>query len=254
MQYLLNTWANYWRSYTVDRSPTTKFIIFAHSRSGSHLFVDLMNCHPDVKCVTEHQLFYKRRGIRSPYRYIDGVSKSVPTAAFGGKINVRQLGRQVNNVVDTVARLHGADWKFIILQRENILDQTISAQVATERRQFHDTSQPTIEQMRITVDLIRLRKKLANKAAINHSVTELLSPYFPLTIVYERDLIGAEVQQTTADRVFAFLGIESVPVQTKYVKTGVYALSDYITNYDEMVQSLQGTEFACFLPGKQKQR
>jgi hypothetical protein len=87
-------WLCYLRSTTTAKSPETRFIYFAHSRSGSHLFADLLNTHPDVTCVTEHALFLTRKGMRNPYRYIDGVSKDFGSRVFGGKINLGQFEQQ----------------------------------------------------------------------------------------------------------------------------------------------------------------
>lgn len=245
---ILYEWLCYLRSTTTAKSPEIRFVFFAHSRSGSHLFADLLNTHPDVTCVTEHELFLKRKGTRNPYRFIDGVSKRFDSQVFGGKINTGQLERQHVAAGSVIERLAANQWKFIILERKNVLEQVISVQVACQRQRFHDTQVPLPEEMQITLDLPALHRKMQRKIKNNELTQSLLSPYHPLTVTYEDDLLGSAAQQRTADRVFAFLGIESVPVQTKYTKTGVYALADYITNYDELVASLQGTPYAHFLP------
>lgn len=238
---------NYLRASLFRKTSQIRFIYFAHSRSGSHLFADLIGAHPDVTCLTEQDLFLRRRAVRRPVAYIDGVSKRFrQSPVFGGKINVRQLNRQNESIHTVVAQLAASNWKFILLKRENTLKQTVSALLAKQRKQYHDTVLPAHKPMQITLDLPLLHQMLRHKTAANQLAHDLLAPYDPLTISYETDLVGAANQQRTANRVFEFLGIEAVPVNTKFVKTGVYALSDYIMNYDEMVQSLDGTEFAQF--------
>jgi len=240
-------WSSYWRSLSQRRAPSTRFIFFAHARSGSHLFADLISTHPDVECVTEQYLFKRRRGIRAPYYYVDGISKRTASPVFGGKINIRHLDRQARSNEKTIAKFFAKHWKFIILQRENVLRQVISSQVAKQRKRYRDTERPTLSEMQITLDIPKLYQLLANKVALNERVAQLLAPYETLTVIYEKDLVGSEAQQRMADRVFRFLDLDSVPVKTRYAKSGVYALSDYITNYDELVASLQNTAYAQYL-------
>lgn len=244
----LYEWSNYVRSLTQSQAPLTRFIYWAHSRSGSHLFADLLNSHPDIHCVTEQALFRNSQGIQNSYHFIDGVSKRFHTEVFGGKISMRQLDRQINNTERTIAELDAAGWKFIVLSRRNLLNQAISVQIAQLRRRHHDTEQPALAQMKIELNLPELHRKLANKAALNERITKLLEPYTTLQVDYEDDLIGDAAQQQTAERVFDFLAIAPVKVHTQYVKTGVFALSDYIINYDELVASLENTPYARYLP------
>jgi hypothetical protein len=244
----IRIWQAYWRSFANNRPPQTRFVYFAHSRSGSHLFADLVGAHPLVECVTEHALLWGYGGIVATYRYIDGVSKASAATIFGGKINISQLERQRVPADQVIAELAANGWRFIILERKNTLEQVFSALVAQKRRQYHDISTPSLQDLQITVDLRALHEKLDRKTATNKSTRLQLAPYDPLIITYEDDLIGVEAQQRTADQVFAFLGIESVPVRTRYVKSAVYAPSDYILNYDEVVASLKGTPYVGFLP------
>ena len=248
VRFYTNEWANYIRAQMVRKLPAVRFICFAHSRSGSHLLADLSNSHPKVTFVTEQALFLRRRAIANPIQYLDGVSKRFPQSpVFGGKTSVRQLMRQAGEPKAILADLAAAGWKFMILERENTLHQVISALLAKERQTYHDTVLPSVQQLQIEINLEALHQKLKHKTDLNRLTGGLLASYNPLKFVYEPDLIGTEAQQRTADRIFNWLDLNPVSIQTNYVKTGVYALSDYITNYDEMVESLQGTSYAQFL-------
>jgi len=236
----------YYRSDSQIEAPEIRFLFFAHSRSGSHLFADLLGSHPDITCTTEHDLLLRRKGVRDPFRYIDGISKRFDTKVFGGKVSIRQLDRQDDTSEKVLSKLANDGWQFILLERQNLLEQAISVQIAKNRKRYHDTTLPSIEQMQIEIDLTMLHNKMQKKLKINQRTREVLRPYDPLEVNYEEGLIGPDAQQHTANQVFDFLGVQTYPVKTSYVKTGVYKLSDYITNYDEMVDSLSDTQFAKF--------
>ena len=68
-----------------------------------------------------------------------------------------------------------------------------------------------------------------------------------ITIAYERDLLSAEQHQATADKIFDYLGLASVAVKTKCVRTSSDNLADFIENYEEVVNVISQTKYAKFL-------
>ena len=75
----------------------------------------------------------------------------------------------------------------------------------------------------------------------------MLADFNHLTVEYESDLLDPARHQQTADRVFAYVGLESAPVDTDLSRSVSGALSDRIANYDELASALEGTEFSHFL-------
>ena len=74
---------------------------------------------------------------------------------------------------------------------------------------------------------------------------DLKIPY--ITIVYEEDLLPGDKQQKTMDRIFDYLDLPSVSVRTNLVRTTSDNMSDFIENYEEVVNIISQTKYAEFL-------
>jgi len=239
--------SNYVHSDLKLKTPDKRFVIFAHSRSGSHLLVDLLNSHPDITCLTEHGMLYGFKNIKNTYKHIDGVSRRSKSPVFGGKINIRQIEKNSQPLQEVIKKMTAFDWQVIVLERKNLLEQVCSVQIAKKRRQYHDETAPTLDQLRLNIDIPLLHQRLKSKEALNHQVRELTTPYKPLYIYYEEDLIGVQNQQNAANRIFESLLLPKHKVNTKFVKTNSYQLADLIINYKEMVDSIKGGPYEKFL-------
>jgi hypothetical protein len=69
--------------------------------------------------------------------------------------------------------------------------------------------------------------------------------YLPL--LYEEHLLKPTHHQQTLNRVFDYLGVESIPVKTRFQKTTAPQISDFIENYDEIESLVAQTDYARFL-------
>ena len=69
-------------------------------------------------------------------------------------------------------------------------------------------------------------------------------PY--LEIIYEENLLTTNQHQPTADKIFTYLNLPSVPVKTSLQKTP-YKISEVIENYEEIAAILKQTQYAKFL-------
>lgn len=74
---------------------------------------------------------------------------------------------------------------------------------------------------------------------------DLKIPY--ITIVYEEDLLPGDKQQKTMDIIFDYLDLPSVSVRTNLVRTTSDNMSDFIENYEEVVNIISQTKYAEFL-------
>ena len=86
------TYLGYWLSK--KHVPQKRFVILTQWRSGSELLIDLLNCHPDIRCDSE--LFKEFVRLRTPkvlfpHWYLDGKSARAGTKAYGCKIMSNQL-------------------------------------------------------------------------------------------------------------------------------------------------------------------
>lgn len=225
--------------------PATKFVIFAQARTGSTLLGDLLRSHPKIYC--DGELFQDGK-LLYPYRYIIGrvAKRTQPVYGFQLKICQFVLIQRVDAPA-FLSRLHQEGWKIIYLQRRNILRQAISELVARSRNKWEDRSENPLKNKKVMIDsqqllgLIEWRENMLIKE--QQALTG--APYLPL--VYENDLLGSDKHQQTLNKVFDYLDVESMPVQTRFHRTTTNQLSDFIRNYHEVERLIAQTAYDRFL-------
>ena len=65
--------------------------------------------------------------------------------------------------------------------------------------------------------------------------------------MYNGDLSQAKNHQPTADKVFAYLGLERRQVQTPLIRTSSDHLADQLQNYEAINKALIYTKYAHYL-------
>lgn len=229
-----------------------KFIIFSQVRTGSHLLTDLLNCHPDIFCAGE--IFHHdavRAKLFFPMLYIKGRIVRFEKRFHGFQSKPYQIKRQHSDQKESLTIFHKNGWKIIHLQRRNILRQQVSGMLAQQRQQWNTTKENPFVKSKFIIDSKKLIKEIQQGENSTLQDKEMLAtlPYY-LEVIYEDDLLNSEQHQKTADRVFEYLGIDSVPVKAKLIKASTDRLSDSIENYDEIVSSISKTKYAKFLDEK----
>lgn len=241
------TWKAYFTAFSPKPLPAKRFILLTMARSGSHLLIDLLNSHPDIHCITEHEMFYQRDRIRWPYHFLTGVSKLNASPVFGAKMSMGQIERVTRDPYGFLEHCDSHQWKFISLIRNNVVTQTISSQIALKRSIYHDENVPQLKDIQVEIDIPKLLKQLEKKSSHKENIRRIFSSFPNLSLSYETDLENSDAHQNTADRVFTFLGLESVPIQTRFVKTNRWKLSEVILNYKQVCQTLQGTPYEKYM-------
>src|SRR4051794_23968029 len=124
-------------------APDIRFVVVSPMRAGSELLVSLLNSHPRIVC--ESEILRTRHPRLSPERYVDARSvmarvRHRRTLAFGFKLQAADLetmamptdesGRvDAGNTADARAvadELAARGWRFIALERRNLLHQAMS--------------------------------------------------------------------------------------------------------------------------------
>jgi hypothetical protein len=103
------------------------------------------------------------------------------------------------------------------------------------------------ESARFDVPIDQLLTRVARIEQEMRSEETLLGALPLLRLTYEDDLLREGTRQPALDRVFAFLGLPSAPVSTRYVRLSTDSLSASIRNHDEVRQALAGTRSERFL-------
>lgn len=237
---------SYVRASLPGRRPEVRFVLVAYGRTGSHLLVDLLNAHPAIEARTERGTLHGRRGVRRPALLLEGLSRAGGRSVFGCKVSPRHLQRQHPPPEDVMRALHERGWRFVALTRRNVFRAAISSQLALQQHRYHDRREMQAHPPDAVLAVPRLVTQMEKNLATNELVASLLAPYPHLALVYEDDLLDRAHHQRTADRVFDFLEVPRVRVETTLVRTGRRDLS-YIANLPAVVAALRGTRFAPFL-------
>jgi len=234
------------------KKKNTNFIIFGQSRSGSTLLMDLIKSHPEINCETELfnylELFPKFKPLRSLFRsfplpYIYYRAKKTQKAVYGFKL----FFFQVHNPEKCLAQLARKNWKFIHIKRQNLLRQSLSNIIAMETNHWHRRveNKPSVEKIEIKPE--RLLHVLKNRTAWKLKEKKLIEKYNHITITYEDDLMDKDKWQQTANKVFRYLEIDPIEVNSELKKTYKKPYTELILNFAELKKAVQNSPFSYLL-------
>ena len=240
----------YFRSLFAQRPDDARppFVIFAQGRSGSRLLVDLLNSHPDIIC--EREILYHRRLL--PVRYAIGREAATrPDTVYGFKVKIYQLEYVQNyeSAADFLDALTDRNWKLVHLWRQDIFRQCISARMAWQKNLWHanDQKQDQVDQT-VHMDAEKLASEMRSRIQYREQEKAILDGREHLEINYEEDLSTPQAQQRTLNDIFEYLGLDAHPVSTNMKKTSKRHLSDQISNYDEVIETVAKQGLAQYLP------
>jgi LPS sulfotransferase NodH len=140
-------------------------------------------------------------------------------------------------------------WKLIYLQRRNLLRHSLSRLVAKQRNKFHHKSNGKLNLQKVPIDTNLLLQEMETRKKYLEREKKMLENIDCLQIVYENDLLYQENHQDTADRIFNFLGFESVSVKTNFQKLTPQRLSDFIENFEEVERAVARSKYSQFIKG-----
>ncbi len=223
-----------------------KFLIFAQGRTGSTLLVDLLNTHSGIFCDGE---IFNRQDVGKvffPFLWVFNRSRRSfleQKTCYGFKVKIYQLSKDQNfNEYEVLLKkLYGKGWKFIYLERENVIRHALSNLLAEEYMKKGFQSTEKAKGTKVKVDYNRL-EQMAN-ARLNYKKEEnKIKQAIPgLEISYEKDLKDNTKHQNTCNRIMAFLGLEATTVKTKEIRKASDDLSENILNYEEVINYFKGT-------------
>lgn len=223
------------------------FVVVTRGRTGSTLLMSLLDSNPAV--IGARELLARRRLL--PVRYVTGylamAGRARPeTTVAGFKVLAYQLRRiqRGRHLPRLVPGLHASGWKVVHLVRRDALRVALS-NAAARQTQFHHHGM--VEHEPFAVDLGMVEQFLDGAATAEATEQEILGGVPHLVVTYEDDLERAECHQATADRVFAYIGVPTAPVQTTHVKSLPARIEDTVTNYDELCAALRGTPYERYL-------
>ena len=220
-----------------------RFVVFSQSRSGSSLLDDLLDHHPAIDCAAE----IYRLGPAFPHAYRHAEERASEARVFGFKLQVHHL--------DNELRLQEAEVESFIGQLAseayNSLRQVVSDLLRRAGGPTYLRSDETATVSRLQVDVAKVLERLEIREYYWQLAERLLERTEHIDLSYETDLQEQAAQQPALDRVFAFLGLFSVPVATTMRRINSKPLSELIDNYQELKAALAATPWQAQLEERQ---
>lgn len=216
--------------------PTLKrFIVLSQMRVGSNLLRSLINSHPQVFCQDE---LFKRLKAFNARLLLENAAAARPEPVFGYMLKPHHPeDEQGFDNGEWIRWMQEEGFRLIHLRREDALRHALSIYMAMGRNVWikRDGAPPRLES--VTVDIERLLQIRAFVESWRDVESLWLESMPARSFSYERDLQDAGRHQSTADAVFEFLEVESVPVQTDLVRTLPTDPAEFVLNWDEVLEA-----------------
>jgi LPS sulfotransferase NodH len=238
----------------LESRPATRFVILAAPRSGSNLLCTLLNSHPEILC---HHEVYNPSGIyyaieqragaldlgtiddrdRSPLAFLERLwSTSLGHRCVGFKMTRGQNKQALEKV------LRDPEVRKIVLERRNRIKTYVSTLVAERTGQWevYSAADLVAPGPRIHLDLDQLRQHIHLNESYYIEINDVLSSTGQRSLVVDYESLANPIEHRS---VLGYLGIgaSSYQLKARSVKQNPADLRALVSNYDELLGSLEGT-------------
>lgn len=238
--------------YLTKQNRQHNVVMFHYGRCGSSVVGMLLNQHPQVYWGGE--LFAQ---LKSKYGSDSWVWESekaldmvelrtrihrVPVWGFEmKKKHFEDIGIDISSFV---SRMKSMQYKhFIILKRENYLNQIISDLVG-KKMGFWNTNKEVVPPV-VTVPVFKgnkiLTKRFGERDVFYETIENELHNEEILNITYEKDI--RENPKRAFEKIVNFMGIDMLDVEVKMKKINNRTIENKLSNYDEICEHLKGTDY-----------
>lgn len=227
-------------------APERRFVIVTTGRTGSELLVSLLDSHPAIRC--DGEIFFTRRVAPTGFLLRHAANARFKGAgAYGFKLLAHHAGLQdIEDAGRFLRALHERGFLLIVLERRDLLQQAISrVRLASTQQHYRRADSAVFSPLRVDPMAIIAAMFLIEDAV--SSVREALADIPQLNLVYEDDLADAEAQQSTADRICAYLDLTPAPVESDLVRYAPRSTREQVENFAELAELLSGTRYGKYL-------
>ena len=232
------------RVLTVPRpAESRRCVLFAQGRTGSTLFGELLDSHPQMHFA--HEIL--RAKVPSTRVWIAGERRRYPKSVYGFHVKIYQL-TDVQGVRDPgrwLSRLAHSGWRVLFLRRRNLLRHVLSNMAINATGVTHDREGKG--PARLTVDAAGLVEWIGIREEMGRREQAALEGVPHEAFVYEDDLMDPDAWPATTARAFRALDLPETPVTTTLRRRNPGALPDLIANYDEVAAAVTAAGYARFL-------
>jgi len=229
------------------------FVILSWGRCGTEWLVQRLNSHPEVRCLSEFFGLVKSENGWIPPVLEPMLPLFYQTMAthqvHGVKILYTQLQREGEDLdlfLKSVFGRGSVNERLVIhLLRRNYLDLLVSQTLAHTTRIMHFTKDQTkyreVYNSKIVVDLNYFR----------HFVDryERLQEWAEKMVPRTRRFWYEDLQRDGLQSVLDFLNLPQADLSDRYCKMRTRPKSELISNFDQLVGALSGTQYEWMLDG-----
>lgn len=239
--------------FSLNPSPLQHFVLIARGRSGSTCLLDILDCHPQI-LTDPHTFFdYSKLPLYFPDNKLVFSSKNIR----GYKFNTQARGMLENAANAETARrelqtLIDSGVKVIYLERNNVVKRAISSLVAKSRKQFNfrkDKQAQVVPLTSLHIDPEALIEHIKYCEAQNLFDRSVIANLPHICLTYEEDLAQETCHQEALDKICQFLKIDSAPAITRFSKVLPNSINEYISNYQELRETVANSQYAEHLAG-----
>lgn len=210
------------------------FIIGFVGRQGSSYLEGLIDSHPDAQCLGELMVVPEAAADR--LAFIDRTVHSTTAKATGFKLAMEHVVANPG----VIGFLERHEYRAIILQRHNKVDQFISMKLAKENSSWRsDFGEYKIHQ--ITIDPEELLSEIQDFTMRDEYIDDALKRLPSIKLFYEDLISGAGIQKS-----LEFLDLRPMALTSRYKRQRQYPRRETVANYDEMVRYFSGTQIGNF--------
>ena len=242
-------WLYMWDRLRPMPDKQLRAVIFGQGRTGSALLESLI-------CSTGHfeangeLLNIDRNGqIMNPLHFVQGLAKWKADKNFIFHLKIYQLTRDRKRPLEPrpfLDALCDQGWRVIYLKRENIVKHALSNLVAEQRKAYHKFDDRP-EQTQVHVDCARFVELVEERIRFGDEERATLDGIDHHVVVYDRDLMNADMHQRTVDGILDYLQLERRQAITSHRKVNTTSMADLITNYDEFAACVAENGWEAFL-------
>lgn len=233
----------------MKKSNVKRFIIFGQGRSGSNLFVKLLNSHPAIHC--DYELMNSKNlpiGVNAiaktlmpvfPYILIYQRFRKHKNMIYGFKI----FNYHLNRIKGIQPKLFDGSWQIFHIQRNDVLSQAISGLVAKQSGKYHRKIDQPIDTRIFQIEPKQVLNSIIYRIKSKEAERKILENIEHYKIIYERDLLCKENWGKSMSKAFEYLGVSPVELTSSIGKTDNRTNNQRIENYSRILEYLRENGF-----------
>ena len=229
-----------WHAWRNKHVRTVPIFVICVPRSGSTLLHSLFNVHDHIQCYSE--VFEPKYALhptvlpnkQAVFTYLQRIVDSANTPYVSCKVFLRDLLKHSVSVSDLKNVFPGA--KFIVLYRENALEQFFSYKFADATLAWIAEQETTAHrEQQITIDIDEFYTYRDNKVRQYKQVLQDLEAMTESVLITYQNLIS-DYETVLKQKVWPYLGLQFQPIPTKYLSKKQFKkpLEKHVQNFSEV--------------------